>query len=113
MIDVLKNITETYNYKYKNWDKNVMRQVQAIFTMLNEYYGKDRSIQKFVLLCDRYTTIDEVIDLIDISDDICEWTDEIEACDETYVASLYRFWDDSVIVMVTTKDLFAELQRLA
>lgn len=111
MIIILKTIDETY--KCKNWDKSVMVQVRAIFAMIDQYYGKNNGIQKFVLLCDRDTTVDEVIELIDISDDICEWADEIEAYDETYIISLYLLDDDSAIIIVTTSDLFEDLQSVA
>lgn len=115
VINILKNVNETYHYRYKDLDERVMVQVRAVLKVLDDEYGSDRNLHKdlggFVLLCDSDTTADEVRETINLSFDMFEWNDEIETYDETYVMALYLVSSDYSVVTVTTKALFDELQR--
>lgn len=114
MIHILKNANETYHYRYKGWEEQVMVQVRAVLKVLDDEYGKDRNLHKdlggFVLLCDSDTTADEVRETINLPYEE-EWADEIETYDETYVMALYLLGSDYSVVTVTTKALFDELQN--
>ena len=115
MINILKNVNETYHYRYKDLDERVMVQVRAVLKVLDDEYGKDRNLHKdlggFVLLCDSDTTADEVREVINLSFDLYEWADEIETYNETYIMALYILSSDYSVVTVTTKALFDELQK--
>lgn len=115
MVNILRNVKETY--RYKNWDERVLVQVRAILAVLDEEYGVNRNIQKdlggYVLLCDSDTTAEELDEVVNLSYDLYEWADEIETCDETYVMALYLLSSDYAVVTVTTKALFDELQSIA
>ena len=115
MVNILRNVKETY--RYKNWDERVMVQVRAILAVLDEEYGANRNIHKdlggYVLLCDSDTTAEELDEVVNLSYDLYEWADEIETYDETYVMALYLLSSDYSIVTVTTRALFDELQSIA
>lgn len=115
MVNILRNVKETY--RYKNWDERVLVQVKAILAVLDEEYGVNRNIQKdlggYVLLCDSDTTVEELEEVVNLSYDLYEWADEIETIDETYVIALYLLSSDYSIVTVTTRALFDELQSIA
>lgn len=114
MVNILRNVKETY--RYKNWDEQVMVQVRAILAVLDEEYGENRNIHKdlggFVLLCDSETTVEELEEVVNLSYDLYEWADEIETYNDTYVMALYLLSSDYSVVTVTTRALFDELQSL-
>ena len=114
MVNILRNVKETY--RYKNWDEQVMVQVRAILAVLDEEYGENRNIQKdlggYVLLCDSDTTAEELDEVVNLSYDLYEWADEIETYNDTYVMALYLLSSDYSVVTVTTRALFDELQSL-
>lgn len=115
MVNILRNVKESY--RYKNWDERVLVQVRAVLAVLDEEYGENRNIHKdlggYVLLCDSDTTIEELEEVVNLSYDLYEWADEIETIDETYVMALYLLSSDYSVVTVTTRALFDELQSLA
>ena len=114
MVNILRNVKETY--RYKNWDERVLVQVRAILAVLDEEYGENRNIHKdlggFVLLCDSQTTVEELEEVVNLSYDLYEWADEIETYNDTYVMALYLLSSDYSVVTVTTRALFDELQSL-
>ena len=71
VINILKNVNETYHYRYKDLDERVMVQVCAVLKVLDDEYGSDRNLHKdlggFVLLCDSDTTVCEVRECINLS----------------------------------------------
>ena len=114
MVNILRNVKETY--RYKNWDERVLVQVRAILTVLDEEYGENRNIHKdlggYVLLCDSDTTVEELEEVVNLSYDLYEWADEIETYDETYVMALYLLSSDYSIVTVMTKELFERISNM-
>lgn len=117
MVNILRNVKETY--RYKNWDERVLVQVRAILAVLDEEYGENRNIHKdlggYVILCDSDTTVEEMSEVmgLNIAFDLYEWMDEIETIDETYVIALYLLSSDYSVITVTTRALFDELQSFA
>ena len=114
MVNILRNVKETY--RYKNWDEQVMVQVRAILAVLDEEYGENRNIHKdlggYVILSDSDTTVEELEEVVNLSYDLYEWADEIETYNDTYVMALYLLSSDYSVVTVTTRALFDELQSL-